>query len=100
MCDDRPSGKSGTILITGDEKTGRNNEECNLELTGTFNSDDGYNFFLIHKCISPQVFKPVYKSEIKQAINGTYNWNLVSMLTSEVANEDPEREIRIEFFKS
>lgn len=29
-----------------------------------------------------------------------FSWNLFSTLTSEIANEDPEREIRIEFFKS
>lgn len=31
---------------------------------------------------------------------GRYTWNLVSILTSELANEEPEREIRFEFFKS
>ena len=96
----RQAGKNGAIKITGDEKTGKNDEECNFELSGNFTSNDGFNFFLVHKCISPQVYKPVYKSEIKQSINGRYHWNLVSMLTSEVANEDPEREIRLEFFKS
>ena len=60
----RQAGKSGTIKITGDEKTGKNDEEFNFELSGRFNSNDGFNFFLLHKCISPQVYKPVYKSEI------------------------------------
>lgn len=32
--------------------------------------------------------------------NGVYEWNTVSLLTSEMANEDVDREIRIEFFKS
>lgn len=45
-------------------------------------------------------FKPIYKSEITSSIGGRYSWNLVSITTSEMANEDPEREIRIEFFKS
>lgn len=58
------------------------------------------NFFLVHKFISPQVYKPVYKSEIKPCVNGRFSWNLFSTLTSEIANEDPEREIRVEFFKS
>lgn len=58
------------------------------------------NFFLVHKFISPQVYKPVYKSEIKPNVNNKYSWNLFSTLTSEIANEDPEREIRVEFFKS
>ena len=99
-CDARAAGKSGIIKITGEEKSGKNNEEMNFELTGTFNSNDGYNFFLIHKFIGIGVYKPIYKSEIKSAINGTYHWNHISLLTSELANEDPEREIRIEFFKS
>ena len=50
--------------------------------------------------MGPNNFKPVYKSEITSCLNGRYSWNLVSVLTSEVANEDPEREIRFEFFKS
>ena len=50
--------------------------------------------------MGPNNFKPVYKSEITSCLNGRYSWNLVSVLTSEIANEDPEREIRIEFFKS
>ena len=50
--------------------------------------------------MGPNNYKPVYKSEITSSINGRFTWNLVSILTSELANEDPEREIRIEFFKS
>ena len=50
--------------------------------------------------MGPNNFKPVYKSEITSSLNGRYSWNLVSILTSELANEDPEREIRFEFFKS
>merc|ERR1712060_151706 len=34
------------------------------------------------------------------SVGGQYHWNHVSMLTSELANEDPEREIRFEFYKS
>lgn len=50
--------------------------------------------------MGPNNYKPVYKSEITSSINGRYTWNLVSILTSELANEEPEREIRVEFFKS
>ena len=99
-CDQRPAGQSGTIKIIADEKTGQNNEEANFKLSGQFSSQDGYNFFLIHKFMGPNNFKPVYKSEITSSLNGRYSWNLVSILTSELANEDPEREIRFEFFKS
>ena len=99
-CSERQAGKSGSLYITADEKSGKNNEELNFELSGKFSSTDGYNFFLIHKFIGIGVYKPVYKSEIKSAIGGTYRWNHASILTSELANEEPEREIRVEFFKS
>lgn len=99
-CDERAVRQSGTIKIIADEKQGMNNEEANFTLSGQFNSQDGYNFFLIHKFMGPNNFKPVYKSEITSSIGGRFRWNLVSILTSELANEDPEREIRFEFFKS
>ena len=60
----------------------------------------GVGIPLIHKFMGPNNYKPVYKSEITSSINGRYSWNLVSILTSELANEEPEREIRFEFFKS
>ena len=99
-CSERAAGASGNIKIIADEKEGMNNEECNFNLSGQFNSTDGYNFFFVHKSMGPNNFKPIYKSEITSCINGAYNWNLVSLLTSEMCNEDPEREIRFEFFKS
>ena len=77
-----------------------NNEEANFKLSGSFTSQDGFNFFLVHKFMGPMNYKPVYKSEIQSSINGRFRWNLVSILTSELANEDPERQIRLEFFKS
>ena len=99
-CNDRAAGASGKIHITGDEKEGRNNEEANFRITANFSDTSGYNFFLIHKSISNTTWKPVYKSEIQTAIHGKFSWNHVSILTSELCNEDPEREIRVEFFKS
>ena len=96
----RPAGRSGTIKITADEKQGKNNEECNFRLQGDFRDTSGMNFFLVHKFIGPRIYKPIYKSEIAQSLNGLFGWNMVALLTSEMANEDPEREIRIEFFKS
>lgn len=100
-CSERAPGASGTIKIIADEKENTmNNEEANFNLSSTFASSDGYNFFFVHKFMGPNNFKPIYKSEITSYINGRYSWNLVSLLTSEMANEDPEREIRFEFFKS
>lgn len=54
----------------------------------------------MHKYLGPQNYKPIYKSEIKPAQMGRYMWNDVSLLTSDLCNEDPDREIKIEFFKS
>ena len=99
-CSERPPGQSGNIQITADEKQGMNNEEANFKMSGEFASQDGFNFFLIYKFIGPNNFKPVYKSEIISSIGGRFTWNMVSILTSELANEDIEREIRFEFFKS
>lgn len=58
------------------------------------------SFFIINKFISPEVYKPLYKSETKATTAGQHKWNLVNLLTSELANDDVEREIRIEFFES
>jgi hypothetical protein len=56
------------------------------------------DFYIIHKWLGPKTYKPVYKSEIQQSKAGAYEWNEISLLTSELANEEPENEIRIEFF--
>lgn len=98
-CTDRPAGQSGKIKITGDEKQGLNNEEFNFEVVAEMSDTSGYNFFMIHKSIGASVWKPVYKSEIKDC-HGTFKWNMVSILTNDICNEEPERDVRIEFFKS
>ena len=69
-------------------------------LKGRFNDTSGVNFFMLHKFIGPRIYKPIYKSEIKESLGGTFGWNFISLLTSEIANEELEREIKIEFFKS
>lgn len=58
------------------------------------------NFFIMNKFIGPKNYKPIYKSETKESRNGRFEWNFVSLLTSEMANEEEEREVRVEFFKS
>jgi len=99
-CDLRPTGQSGTILITADEKKGKHNEECSFALQATFADTSGINFFIMSKFISPKVYKPIYKSEIKESVHGRFDWNFISLLTSEMANEEIEQPVRIEFFKS
>jgi len=69
-------------------------------LSARFSDTYGLNFFLVYKFISPNVYKPVYKSEIMASQNGVFVWKQASILSSELCNEEPEREIRIEFFKS
>jgi hypothetical protein len=34
------------------------------------------------------------------SLNGKFSWKSLAILTSELANEDPDREIKVEFFKS
>lgn len=95
----RAEKKSGNIKIIGDEKTASNNEELLLTLDAHIGNSN-MSFFIVNKFISPEVYKPIYKSETKVATNGSHKWNMVNLLTSELANDDVEREIRIEFFES
>jgi len=57
-------------------------------------------FFIINKFMAPEKYRPIYKSETKPATSGSHKWNMVNLLTSELANNDVEQEIRIEFFES
>lgn len=58
------------------------------------------NFFLINKVISPTLQKPIYKSEIQPLKNGLYQWNLVNVLSADLAGDDAERQIKFDFFES
>jgi len=97
----RQAGKSGSIVITGEEKTaGGASEEILMKVKTRFPSTAGMNFFLINKQIGPQIWKPIYKSEIKPSAGGFFEWNLVNVLTRDFAGEDIEREVRFEFYQS
>ena len=101
ICNDkRAAGKRGTIKITGEEKQVTSAEEVIMKASASFPSMNGMYFFLIHKQISPTVWKPVYKSEIQNAVGGRFNWNLVNILTADLAGDDIERPIRIDFLQS
>lgn len=84
------------MKITGDEKNVSSQEEIQMKLRATFPSTYGMNFFLINKQISNNAWKPVYKSEIQQAVGGAFEWNHVNML----AEDDIEREFRVDFYIS
>ena len=100
ICAERAPGKSGMIKIIADERQGMNNEEMSFKLSSRFSDNSGMNFFFINKFLSPGNYKPIYKSEIMAAQNGVFSWKTCSALTSEMCNEDPDREIKIEFYKS
>lgn len=98
--ENRAEGASGMIKITADEHAGTSNEAMTYKLSGRFDYPTGLIFFLVHKFIAPGVYKPVYKSEISGAKNGEFSWEKNTTLIQELCSQDPEREIRIEFFKS
>ena len=58
------------------------------------------NFFLIYKQTAGATWKPIYKSEIQNARSSVYNWNQVNILSADLAGDDIEREVRIEFYIS
>ena len=60
----RAAGQSGTIKITGEERKASSQEEISMQMRASFPSTSGMNFFLIHKNVSGNVWKPIYKSEI------------------------------------
>ena len=96
----RAEGKSGIIKVTGEERVVGSQEECSMQLRCTFPSMAGYKFFLIHKQVTPTIWKPIYKSEIQQATQGAYTWNNLNILTNDMAGDDVDKEIRVEFYLS
>ena len=71
-----------------------------MKMRARFPSNGGMNFFLIHKNVAGNTWKPIYKSEIQQARNGQYEWNIVNILSADLAGDDIEREVRIDFYIS
>lgn len=70
--DKRAEGTSGTIKITGEERNSGSKEEIDMQMHATFPSMSGFKFFLIHKQVNATVWKPIFKSEIKQASQGRF----------------------------
>ena len=75
-------------------------EEVIFKMRASFPNTSSMNFFLIHKQISGTNWKPIYKSEIQASRGGFYNWNQLNVLSADLAGDDIEREVRIEFFES
>jgi len=96
----RAAGASGTIKITGEERNASSQEEVQMKMRASFPSNGGMNFFLIHKQVAGNVWKPIYKSEIQPARSGHYEWNVVNVLSADLAGDDIEREVRIDFYIS
>lgn len=91
-------GKSGNIRIIGEEKVVGSKDEVLMKIKCRFPDVSGVNFFLINKIISPTVQKPIYKSEIKSPVGGVYEWNLINILSADLAGDDVDREIKFDFF--
>lgn len=62
-----------------------------MKLQCIFPQSNGMNFFLINKVITPTLQKPIYKSEIQPLRNGVYEWNLVNVLSADLAGDDADR---------
>lgn len=71
-----------------------------MQVRSTFPTMKGFKFFLIHKQVTPTVWKPIYKSEIQSAKQGFFEWNNVNVLTQDMAGDDIDKEVRIEFYTS
>jgi hypothetical protein len=63
--DHKKSKNNGFISITGDEKSGSNNEMVELEVSTIFPNKEGFNFFIVQRHLGPGQYIPIYKSEIK-----------------------------------
>mmetsp|Transcript_37509 Transcript_37509/g.49311 ORF Transcript_37509/g.49311 Transcript_37509/m.49311 type:complete len:163 (+) Transcript_37509:419-907(+) len=96
----RAEGRSGIIKITGEERSVGSKEEVEMVVRSTFPSQGGFNFFLVHKLVNGKVWKPIYKSEIQSARNGAFEWLSLSLLTSDLAGDDVDREVRFDFYNS
>jgi len=64
------------------------------------NGASGYLFYLINKYNGPTRYIPVYKSEIKPSLDGHFTFEKHSLLTSTLAAEDEDREIKLEVYQS
>eukprot|EP00347_Sterkiella_histriomuscorum_P017569 403348833 len=93
---------NGNLIIIGEEKQGLNNEMVEMEILGRLQNESGFNFFVICKTLPNNEQIPIYKSEIQQYNRqlAGYQWIQIKLLTSLLCNEEEDRNINIEFYKS
>lgn len=97
----RAAGKSGTIIITGEEKTRSSGEEIIFKPRATLANGSGMCFIIVMKQIGANNWKPIYKSEIKPATQGAFNWNNVACLCADLVTDgNIDQDFRIEFYRN
>lgn len=81
---ERGRTKNGLIKITGEETKRGELTELIMKPRAVFTDHSGLNYFLVMKRVGLALWKPVYKSEKKAQINGYWEWNTISLLTTDV----------------
>jgi len=94
--------KCGSIIVTAEQQElSDNNDVCIMTPVADLPDKKGLNFFIVYRWNGPNMFVPIYKSEIKRASNnGLFAWNQVHIKTDELCKNDVDRDIKIEFFRS
>ena len=97
-----PAGSKGTISLIAEEQVANANAEMIMFTPeATISSTSDQNFFIMYKCMGPNSYVPVYKSEIKRAVKGNlFRWNHVQIGATDLCKDNIENEIKFEFFKS
>ena len=68
----------GNIIVTAEEKAASQNTQIIMfNPVGQLKNNGGLCFFIIYRQISLGKFTPVFKSEVKRAQNGVFNYNQV-----------------------
>ena len=107
--------KDAMIEITGEEMNAADISNDQVIVIPRVSFSDGKNrgellFFLMYRMHSGQggrnnVWKPVYKSEIKtndNSVRGSsdFVWNQFSVMVQDICGSDLDREVKVEVFRS
>lgn len=97
----RSDGKSGVVKITGEETKRGEVTELIMKPRASLSGWSGLNFFIIMKLVGQNMWKPVYKSEKKNILNGFYDWQMVNMNTADVVEGgNVDGIFKFEFYQS